>query len=311
MDQQKYRVAVIMSSFNGERYIEEQIESILHQTGVEVSLFIRDDGSADRTPYILSKYSSKGHVDVTYGRNIGIGNSFMKRLYSVPGDYDYYAFSDQDDIWEENKLSAAVCRLKEETGCALYASDLECVDADDNRIGMRFEGEKPFDCSLLSLICRNYCYGCTQVFNKNLFLLLLRSKPSKQLLKARMHDSWVAVSAAAAGRIIFERDSHIRYRRHGGNYTNFDRGETALWKVRFSKLIHRERRNPSSKMAKEVLRHYAACVENNADRDLICSLTQPRTIKNRFSLIRCRKRFAEYSDISKSWFAFKVIAGVI
>ena len=68
MDQQKYKVAVIMSSYNGERYIEEQIESILHQVGVEVSLFIRDDGSTDKTPYILRKYASENRVAVTYAR---------------------------------------------------------------------------------------------------------------------------------------------------------------------------------------------------------------------------------------------------
>ena len=95
------KVAVMMSTYNGELYIEEQIESILQQPGVDVFLYIRDDGSSDGTLRILQKYSSTDKVHIQYGKHIGIGNSFMELLWSLPDTYDYYSFSDQDDIWEK------------------------------------------------------------------------------------------------------------------------------------------------------------------------------------------------------------------
>ena len=301
-----------MSSFNGERYIEEQIDSILRQTGVEVSLFIRDDGSTDGTVHILEKYAARDNIEVVFGSNLGIGNSFMELLYSVPEDYDYYAFSDQDDIWDHDKLVTAVRRLSSESGCLLYASNLECVDTENHTIRMRFDPDMVFDDSLLSAICRSKCYGCTQVFNKELLLFLRRSRPAEQLMRTRLHDTWVAVSAAAAGKIIFDSESHIRYRRHGENYTKFDCGKAACWKISFSKLVFSWKRNPRSKTAREVIRHYRKYVDSDEDRDLIYALAFPSRIKNRAALIKNRKRFnANLPGESDVRFVFKVIIGLV
>ncbi len=305
------KVAVMMSSYNGEPYIEEQINSILHQDGVDVFLYIRDDGSADGTRRILQKYSSTGNVFIQYGKHLGIGNSFMELLWSLPDAYDYYSFSDQDDIWEEDKLITAVKHLSNVAGCALYVSNLECVDADNNSIGMRFEPDMVFDGSLLSVICRGGCYGCTQVFSRELFLLLRCKRPSKGLLRGPLHDTWVSVSAAAAGKIIFDMESHIRYRRHGKNYTSFNPGRKKLWKSRFSKLIHRDKRNNRSRTAREVLTQYPESVEKDKDKDLLYILAFPRKISNRAALIKHRAKYISFPRESDAWFIFKVLAGLI
>ena len=92
MEQQKNTVAVMMSTYNGAPYLEEQILSILRQSAVEVRLFIRDDGSTDDTVHILERYASHAQVTVKCGANLGIGRSFMELLYSVPEDCDYYAY---------------------------------------------------------------------------------------------------------------------------------------------------------------------------------------------------------------------------
>ena len=126
---ERKRAAVMMSSFNGERYLEEQLESILRNTGVDIDLYIRDDGSSDGTTRILQEYSRRDHVFVQYGRHVGLGSSFMELLWSLPDTYDYYSFSDQDDIWEKDKLITAVDRLDAESGCALYASGVKKISA--------------------------------------------------------------------------------------------------------------------------------------------------------------------------------------
>lgn len=308
---EKKSVAVMLSTFNGGRYLEQQLDSILCQRDVEVSVYIRDDGSSDGTARILEAYASADRVSVSFGNNLGIGNSFMELLYSVPDTYDYYAFSDQDDIWDEDKLITAIRRLSEESGIALYASNLLCVDAEDRSIGLRFAPDVIFDGSLLSMICRSRCYGCTQVFNRELFLLLREKRPSTELMNARLHDSWVSASAAAEGKVFFDREPHIHYRRHGQNHTVFDKGKAARWEERLFKLLHREKRNPGSKMAREVLKHYKERVENDRDSVLICAMAEPKRLANRVELIRNRKRLVSYLGESETWFVMKVLAGLI
>ena len=103
----KNTVTVFMSTYNGEKYLEQQIESILHQEHVKVKLFIRDDGSKDNTIKILRKYSKLSNIHVIYGDNIGYAKSFLKIIEN--NEYtSYYSFSDQDDIWLPNKLHEAI-----------------------------------------------------------------------------------------------------------------------------------------------------------------------------------------------------------
>ena len=99
------RVAVLMSTYNGEKYLNEQIDSILSQSGnFELSLLVRDDGSTDETINILNKYQNLGKLKWYSGKNLGPGKSFIDLLYKTHG-YDYYAFSDQDDVWMTGKIA--------------------------------------------------------------------------------------------------------------------------------------------------------------------------------------------------------------
>ena len=108
------KVFVILSAYNGERYLREQVESILAQTGVEVTLLIRDDGSQDGTPGIMKDIQAvNANVRCVYGENIGFRCSFYNMLLESDDTYDYYAFSDQDDVWDADKLSHAVELLEQ------------------------------------------------------------------------------------------------------------------------------------------------------------------------------------------------------
>lgn len=92
------RIAVAMSTYNGEKYLTEQIESVLSQSNVDITLFIRDDMSSDKTKILLETFRNKVTIIDNQKTNLGVGNSFMDLLYAIGSDFDYYAFCDQDDV---------------------------------------------------------------------------------------------------------------------------------------------------------------------------------------------------------------------
>ena len=134
------RISVCMATYNGEKYVEEQIKSILNQTSVNVTLLIRDDGSKDRTRTILQKYAeNNSNIDLRLEQNIGCCRSFY-RLAKIARDeypdYDYFAFADQDDVWDSDKLETAVSMTShlDKDKPFLYGSNYRLVDQDLNFI---------------------------------------------------------------------------------------------------------------------------------------------------------------------------------
>ena len=193
-----YRVAVAMSTYNGARYLQEQIETILAQKGVQIELFIRDDGSGDDTIDIIKTFREKNHnIHLLQGTNVGVGNSFYRLLYKIPGEFDYYAFADQDDIWDDYKMSRAI-DLLQYSGASLYASNQECVDAAGNSMGFRYTKEEDLHLTPLSIMSKNMLAGCTMVFPKRTYEVLVfpEHRPSEGLLRNRIHDVWTAMAAS-------------------------------------------------------------------------------------------------------------------
>ena len=107
------KVIVLMSTYNGEQYIKEQIESILNQTYSNMELYIRDDGSKDQTVAILKKYEQDGKLHFSQGKNMGFINSFFE-VMRTSGEADYYAWCDQDDVWLPEKIERAVKELQKD-----------------------------------------------------------------------------------------------------------------------------------------------------------------------------------------------------
>lgn len=107
------KVNILMSTYNGEKYIEEQIQSILNQEEVIIKLYIRDDGSTDNTVKIIESFN-KENIVLFKMSNIGWKKSFLELTKLVEyHDDEYYAFSDQDDVWKKNKISIAINYLEE------------------------------------------------------------------------------------------------------------------------------------------------------------------------------------------------------
>lgn len=264
------KIQVLMSTYNGEKYLKEQIESILNQENVEISLLIRDDGSTDGTLNIL-EHLAKENKNIHYyaSQNIGVARSFME-LVNKSNEADYYAFADQDDVWKPKKLISAIEKLESNIETpSLYISALEVVDEELNTIEIKkvsgnhcFEGE----------MAKNFATGCTMVFNKKLCDIIKMYNPEYLI----MHDSWITrVCYAIGGNVIIDENTYIKYRQHGNNVVGYkDEGFKKL-KKQF-KIAFVNKVSMRVNIVKELKSGYEELLTDNA-RELVNNLISYQT----------------------------------
>lgn len=211
------KVIVLLSTYNGKKYIKEQLDSILSQKGdYELKVIIRDDGSTDETITILREYQKKYcNISVIQGSNIGWMKSFNELLFYAE-DADYYAFADQDDVWMENKLQKAIEKIKKECGknkIILYGSNVIEVDESlKNLDGICSNIKRKEDG--LSVMLNSFALGCTMVFTREA-KELYTSKPKQ--MKQVGHDWLLATLCTYFGKTIFDDNAYIYHRRHEDN----------------------------------------------------------------------------------------------
>ena len=205
----------MMATFNGERHLREQIDSILAQQNVDITLRACDDQSSDDTYGILNDYAAK-FPNVLVSRNVtnlGVGKNFMQMVYeSHDSPYDYYAFSDQDDIWHPDKLSHAVAMLRSDDSPVLYYSDVR--DFTESREWSELEAFRQIRNHPSTVFLRNWACGCTMVFNRALRDLLCIYEPQSF---PRIHDAWVHVVAYCCGAVVADFDHALIRRRISGH----------------------------------------------------------------------------------------------
>ena len=208
------KVAVLMSTYNGEKYLRDQIDSILNQNGnFELHLIIRDDGSTDGTLAILDEYRILGKLEWYKGDNLRTAKSFIDLLYNHPG-FDFYAFSDQDDYWYEDKLENGIKTIKDFSIPCLYFCNAEYFDKNLDPLGGKTYNHK-MNLDFYSVLIGPGYLGCTFVFNKELAEIIQNNRLPEIV---SMHDSFLArVCVCVGGEILFDPDCHIKYRQHGNN----------------------------------------------------------------------------------------------
>lgn len=209
-----YKVVVLMSTYNGEKYLRQQLESILKQEGVEIDLHIRDDGSTDKTIEILKEYASR-YNNITYyqGENLRPCKSFME-LISAEIEGDFYALADQDDVWDTDKLKVAVNKLirADNSKPTMYYSNLRIVDS--NLCFCRNSHSRPLVAiTKYEPLVENLATGCTIVYNTSLHDILTRYT----VKNFSMHDTWIYMVASIFGETIYDFTPHISYRQHDNN----------------------------------------------------------------------------------------------
>lgn len=209
-----------MSTYNGEKYLREQLDSILAQTDVKISLLVRDDGSKDATCHILREYAElHPNIKIYEEDNIGSTQSFMKLLayaHETYHDVEYFAFSDQDDIWLEQKLAHAIDVLEQQqetpTTPQLYCSNLRIVDSNLAFIRYMHKEQEAERDKARSLV-ESFATGCTMVFNKEA-LRLACIAPSHEVI---LHDLLLFHICMFMGRVTYDSTALILYRQHQRN----------------------------------------------------------------------------------------------
>lgn len=222
----KDTIAILMASYNGERYIKEQIESIINQDFSDWHLFISDDGSTDNTLSLEKSYQEKFPQKITVVENMtnkhGSKYNFFNLVNIVLNEkYNYFMFSDQDDVWKKNKVSDTFNLMKQAKNNTsvpiLVHTDLEVVDENLNTLGNSFIKYRALDPrykDINHLLIQNNVTGCTMMVNRP---LLVKALQFEDIDKIAMHDWWFALVASIYGEIYFLNESTIKYRQHGGN----------------------------------------------------------------------------------------------
>lgn len=217
------KTAILMATYNGERHLREQLDSLFLQTNQDWHLFVHDDGSTDATVSIVQDYV-KRHPDMVtllnYPPQGGACHNFISMLETV--DAPYYMFSDQDDVWMPSKIAKTAERMNAleslypDTPIIVH-TDLcitnESIDITDNSFirnqRIKIEKIKRFE----DYAATNTVTGCTMIFNKRAKQCMKRPYE-----KAILHDAWLCLSVSAAGGIIdFMDEPLVMYRQHGDN----------------------------------------------------------------------------------------------
>lgn len=215
-------VAILLSTYNGEKFLNEQIESILNQSYIDWTLYIRDDGSKDGTDQIINQYTNKYPnkiIRIESSKNIGVIRSFETLMKTCKEEYIF--FCDQDDIWLPFKLKVSLEKLKElektnDSAISIF-SDLTVVDEQLNVINPSFWKYSRINPDLLtsfdSLCVHAVATGCTLAINKKAKEIALDIPD-----EATMHDEWIVLSTIKANGIIEHIPfSTILYRQHKKN----------------------------------------------------------------------------------------------
>lgn len=208
------KVLVLMATYNGEKYLDQQLESLFNQKDVDVEVLVRDDGSKDNTQTKLEEWHKKENLNWYTGEHLNVKYGFFDLMeHAAKTDYQYFAFCDQDDVWDADKLSVAISKLKEvkKDTLGLYYCGQRLVDENLNLLDTH---ELKGDRSNYARFMLNDAAGCTEVFNKALLDKIVSYKPNYLL----MHDAWmVKVCLALGGTLIVDPNTHMSYRQHTGN----------------------------------------------------------------------------------------------
>lgn len=228
-------VAICMATYNGEQFVEEQIASICRQTYRNWVLFIRDDHSKDRTADVIRSYAARYQDKIFLIEDGSLAGGSAKQnfasiLHWVKTHYDfsYFMFSDQDDVWLEEKIEKSIQAMKAEEAVGdqpvLVHTDLRVVDRSLNTLGESFFAYRalnPEVRDLRHLLIQNNVTGCTMLWNKALNDLIDIGNEA-----VAMHDWWIALTASVFGKIRCVREPLILYRQHGTNVVGATRVNT-------------------------------------------------------------------------------------
>lgn len=243
-------ISVVMCTYNGENYLSEQLDSILNQTIKPDEIIVCDDCSKDRTCEILNNYKQKiNNDDIIFkvyinDRNIGFIKNFYKALLKASGDIIF--LSDQDDLWNENKIEIMIKIMDEHKEGLLFFHNAELVDKNANEFGktfwetLDFQYEEFVSKNYSQLLKHNVVQGSSSVIKKTLLSYIY---PIPQNV---YHDEWLAGIAAINGALYAVPKCLMKYRQTGANTLS---NVTSSW---FSKILKWDRISYRKKLKRRI-----------------------------------------------------------
>lgn len=300
----KPSVAILMSTYNGEAYLVEQINSILNQTYQNIQLFIRDDGSSDGTLGVLQSFSNNPRITIVQGRkNLGYKNSFLillKKIVESKKEFGYFSFSDQDDVWQEGKISSAISLLEKNTQnkLRLYYTGLTFVDNELNFLKVKDETQGVI--TFGSEIVRHSISGATMVFSYDLGEISVMYEDVFKILGG--HDSFIfRLNAAMGGLFIKDEQNYIQFRRHNTNTSSATSGI-------FSKIKNELTRSNKSETdtAYFIRQHFGDVISPEISREISILLDYKKNFINKIKLIRNRN-FRRDNVLMNMLFIYRVL----
>ncbi len=277
-------ITILMSTYNGEKFLRSQLDSIFSQENVDIHLLVRDDGSNDSTLAILGEYEKKypEKIKVLRGENMGWKKSFRNLVNYASSHYQtsrYFAFADQDDIWLPEKLETAVKALQNYNGSpALYYSNLYYYKDGVNKGLINHASVLS---TFKNCLARNYATGCTVVFNSQLLEYLTHGEPGLET----PHDYWAYMVAVLCGKVFYDPNSYILYRQHDSNQIGSKHGLFDVWRARFKRFSDPQLNNIREKTAKELLRIHSSEMHPEARMAVEKLAGYKNSISNRLRLL--------------------------
>ena len=222
-------ISIAMTTYNGEKYLREQIDSILSQTIQDFELIVGDDCSTDSTWDIIEDYAKRDNRFHIYKNTVNIGflKNFEKAIELCQGDY--IALSDQDDIWTENHLEVLLNTIGDKV---LACGNSLLVDENGNSMGMTLKEQESLDYvprndfkKLISiLLFRNPYQGSSMLFRRDLIRYI-----NPMPVNVQFHDTWIASLACLLGGMNYSDTIILKYRRHDMNITKSKKRRKSKW----------------------------------------------------------------------------------
>ncbi len=280
------KIAIVMSTYNGEKYLEQQLDSLLKQKDVDI--YVRDDGSNDNTVLIIKRYmENNNNIFLFQGENVGFRRSFIKTLLDIP-QYNYYAFSDQDDYWDANKIGSGIKYIEKnidnEDVPIVYYSNLKICDSDLNVIKKTTLEKR--NRTLESNIMRRSIAGCTMIINQKTYKYLLNRNITDEML-LRGHDSFIiSLCYAIGGKIIFDSNAYINYRRHSNNSSGSTTSIFNRIKKEYNNII--KKRGQESIIARSILNEWKKDISDE-NVEILETIRDIKYWKNRIKIVFSKK----------------------
>lgn len=277
------KILVLLSAYNGEKYIDQQIISILEQKEVELWLIIRDDGSKDNTIEEIERISlHHNNITLIKGENVGFIKSFSQLILEANKhkDYDYFAFADQDDIWHPNKLKVAISKLEEfdDSTPNMFASNCNLVDS--NGLFLKTLRNYSLNYKIGNVLYGACLQGCSMVFNKKA-VELYASHPTENTY----HDVWMLYICVYFGHFIYYKKPLFNYRIHENNAIGISRPPQTGLINKINNSIHGRRDTIRMEAAKEFNYKFQGILTPFANKVLYDYINYPVLLKCKINLL--------------------------